>query len=75
MDEHGRFTIPVESVFSHKVYDSSELGRLGRIGGGVNDVSFGGQWLLGLCVSVYVRLVVLELKAIFYYYFTYLGYF
>lgn len=23
-DEHGRFTIPVEPVFSHKVYDSSE---------------------------------------------------
>jgi hypothetical protein len=24
MDEHGRFTIPVDPVFSHKVYDSSE---------------------------------------------------
>ena len=24
-DEHGRFTIPVEPVFSHKVYDSSKL--------------------------------------------------
>ena len=25
MDEHGRFTIPVDPVFSHKVYDSSEF--------------------------------------------------
>ena len=24
MDEHGRFTIPVDPVFSHKVYDSSK---------------------------------------------------
>ena len=23
-DEHGRFTIPVDPVFSHKVYDSSK---------------------------------------------------
>ena len=24
LDEHGRFTVPVDPVFSHKVYDSSE---------------------------------------------------
>ena len=24
MDEHGRFTVAVDPVFSHKVYDSSE---------------------------------------------------
>ena len=24
MDEHGRFTIPVDPVFTHKVYDSSK---------------------------------------------------
>jgi hypothetical protein len=24
MDEHGRFTIPVDPVFSQKVYDSSK---------------------------------------------------
>ena len=24
MDEHGRFTIPVDPVLSHKVYDSSK---------------------------------------------------
>ena len=36
MDEHGRFTIPVDPVFSHKVYDSSELtGKRGVVCEGV----------------------------------------
>ena len=33
MDEHGRFTIPVDPVFSLKVYDSSKCWPVGGAGG------------------------------------------
>jgi len=55
LDEHGRFTVPVDPVFSHKVYDSKapsagnlKICRLDRTSGSVR----GGDDVFLLCDKV-----------------------